>query len=239
LSVLSSTAAGYLDLIFSAAALAEAGSIYTILANSNQYAVALGKRLREKVYSTIVPTLRRGSRATECARIWASPSTAPAMTAPTSNHATHLLSPALPSLCRGSPPFAVWQQPPNSKNISLNRIARKFAGKSIHPSMPSIHPSIHARSHPSIGASIHPDDAVIWASLQGVWQAIDQGNLAWDIPASTAGYLPLTARMAQSLATVSSQRSHHDPRCYRHCSSTAMIVHSTSAPLTFAVVECP
>ena len=49
--------AGFLDLVFSAEALAEGGSTYEILRSSVQYAVALGARLRDKVYEDIVPEL--------------------------------------------------------------------------------------------------------------------------------------------------------------------------------------
>ena len=49
--------AGFLNLVFSAEALAEGGSTYEILHSSVQYAVALGERLRDKVYEDIIPEL--------------------------------------------------------------------------------------------------------------------------------------------------------------------------------------
>ena len=49
--------AGYVDLVFSAKALAEGGSTFEILKSSNQYAVELGIRLRDKVYEEIIPEL--------------------------------------------------------------------------------------------------------------------------------------------------------------------------------------
>lgn len=49
--------AGYLSLIFSAPALKEGGSAFQIMMSSSQYAVALGGRLRDKVYEEIVPRL--------------------------------------------------------------------------------------------------------------------------------------------------------------------------------------
>jgi hypothetical protein len=48
---------GYLSLIFSAEALSEGGTAYETLAASAQYAVALGERLRDKVYEEIIPDL--------------------------------------------------------------------------------------------------------------------------------------------------------------------------------------
>ncbi len=57
LALVGDDTAGYLNLIFSAQALAPSGSIYDILAASSQYAVALGQRLRSQVYELIVPRL--------------------------------------------------------------------------------------------------------------------------------------------------------------------------------------
>jgi hypothetical protein len=54
---LTSETAGYLSLIFSAPALADGGSAFEIMAASSLYAVALGARLRDKVYEDIVPRL--------------------------------------------------------------------------------------------------------------------------------------------------------------------------------------
>ena len=49
--------AGYIDLVFSANALSDGGTTYEILKSSTQYAVALGERLRDKVYEDIIPEL--------------------------------------------------------------------------------------------------------------------------------------------------------------------------------------
>lgn len=57
LAVADSSTAGFLQLVFSADALADGGSCGQILASSSQYAVALGHRLREKVYGEVVPQL--------------------------------------------------------------------------------------------------------------------------------------------------------------------------------------
>jgi len=54
---LTDSTSGYLDLIFSATALGKDGTAYEILRSSTQYAVALGERLRDKVYEDIIPEL--------------------------------------------------------------------------------------------------------------------------------------------------------------------------------------
>jgi hypothetical protein len=57
LAVADDSTAGFLSLIFSAAALEENGTCYEILKSSSQYAVALSARLRDNVYGEIVPLL--------------------------------------------------------------------------------------------------------------------------------------------------------------------------------------
>ena len=49
--------AGYLSLIFSASALEDGGTAHQIMKASSLFAVALGERLREKVYDDIIPDL--------------------------------------------------------------------------------------------------------------------------------------------------------------------------------------
>jgi hypothetical protein len=57
LAVADASTAGFLTLVFSSDALADNGSCGQILASSSQYAVALGHRLREKVYGEVVPQI--------------------------------------------------------------------------------------------------------------------------------------------------------------------------------------
>ena len=57
LALVTEETAGYLSLVFSAAALGDGGTTAEILASSAQYAVALGERLRFQVYDQIVPKL--------------------------------------------------------------------------------------------------------------------------------------------------------------------------------------
>jgi hypothetical protein len=54
---LTNATAGYLSLVFSSSALMEGGSAFEIMHASAIYAVALGERLRDKVYEDIVPRL--------------------------------------------------------------------------------------------------------------------------------------------------------------------------------------
>jgi len=52
--------AGYLWLLFSAAALGKTGSVKEILENSSRYAADLGTRLRDRIYAEVIPALAQG-----------------------------------------------------------------------------------------------------------------------------------------------------------------------------------
>ena len=57
LDLLSEEEAAYLWLLFSAHALTPDGTLDQILENSRQYATDLGSRLRERIYSDVIPRL--------------------------------------------------------------------------------------------------------------------------------------------------------------------------------------
>lgn len=164
LSVLDQAQAGYLALIFAAEALSATGSIYSILANSNQYAVALGKRLREKVYSTIVPTLAVAV-ANECARVGMTLDRAGLDRAYqiTLRIFFRLLFQAYAE-DRRLLPYGSNQQ---FDAHSLNQFAQRLLSNAV--------PDHDAHS------------TTLWDSLHAVWRAIDAGNPEWDIPAYNGG----------------------------------------------------
>lgn len=60
LDLLPEELAGYLWLLFSAAALGKAGPVKEILENSSRYAADLGTRLRERIYAEVIPALAQG-----------------------------------------------------------------------------------------------------------------------------------------------------------------------------------
>ncbi len=60
LAALAPEDAGYLDLVFSAAALSPEGAVANLLARSRQFATDLGDRLRQRVYERVIPGLAVG-----------------------------------------------------------------------------------------------------------------------------------------------------------------------------------
>ena len=60
LAALAPEDAGYLDLVFSAAALSPDGAVADLLARSRQFATDLGDRLRQRVYERVIPGLAVG-----------------------------------------------------------------------------------------------------------------------------------------------------------------------------------
>jgi hypothetical protein len=60
LDLLPEELAGYLWLLFSATALSKTGPVKEILENSSRYAADLGTRLRDRIYSEVIPALAQG-----------------------------------------------------------------------------------------------------------------------------------------------------------------------------------
>jgi hypothetical protein len=62
-SLLSDEHAAYLTLLFSVDALRPGGTVHRLLEDSKRFAVDLAKRLRERIYESVVPLLARGMAA--------------------------------------------------------------------------------------------------------------------------------------------------------------------------------
>ena len=60
LDLLAATQTGYLWLLFSADALRDGGTVEQILAHSKDYAADLGRRLRERIHTNVIPDLAMG-----------------------------------------------------------------------------------------------------------------------------------------------------------------------------------
>lgn len=165
LALLTDADAGYLPLLFAPGALADNGTVASILAASVDHASALGARLRDRVYIDVVPAL--------------AVAVANAMKAETGedleeaalNEAYHRTLTILFRLLfvsyaedRGLLPY---QRNPRYTKKALKTLAREFASDSDIP--------------------FDPDSYDRWEDLQSVWRAVDDGNKEWDVPAYNGG----------------------------------------------------
>jgi hypothetical protein len=161
---LTSENAGYLSLIFSATALADRGSAFQIMASSSQYAVALGARLRDKVYEDIVPRLAVAV-AKQIAGLGY------AMDAEGLDLAYQLTLRIFFRML-----FQVYAEDrkllPYGENEKYDRNALKTIAKDLVEYPDQI---------------FDPESCALWDDLALVWRVIDTGDRAWNIPAYNGG----------------------------------------------------
>ena len=156
--------AGYVDLIFSAAALEENGTAYEILNSSVQYAVELGERLRDKVYDDIIPDLAVAIAEALIERDYE-------MDAEGLDLAYQL---SLRVFFRML--FQVYAEDrkllPYGENTKYDRNAIKTMAKDFVENPEQ---------------EFDEDSTSLWDDLAQVWRVIDSGDRAWGVPAYNGG----------------------------------------------------
>lgn len=163
LALLDDEHAGYLELAFSGPALAPGGSVDEILQASNDYAVTLGERLRDRVYADVVPAL-----STAIARALAADGGLDQDRLTLAYRLTlriifRLLFQAYAEDTRLLP----LHRNERFTRASLKELARDLAA---HPERPH-----------------DPRSASLWDGLAQVWRVIDTGDEAWGVPAYNGG----------------------------------------------------
>lgn len=171
---LTASNSGYLQLIFSAKALAEGGTTYEILKSSTQYAVALGERLRDKVYEEIIPEL--------------SVSVADAlvengyvMDAAGLDLAYQLTLRVFFRML-----FQVYAEDrkllPYDENTKYDRNAIKTVAKDLAENPEQI---------------FDENSTSLWDDLAQVWRVIDSGDKAWGVPAYNGGLFASDSELSE------------------------------------------
>ena len=160
LALLSEEEAAYLTLLFAPSALDPGGTAGQILAASENFAVGLGERLRERIYDDVVPGLALAIAARMRPHSDADLTEA--------YHRTLLDSvPAAVPRLRGRPRAApIWPQPP------VRQARHQDAGTRL-------------RRHPDLVFDVHATS--LWDDMLTVWAAVDEGNAGWDVPAYNGG----------------------------------------------------
>ena len=156
--------AGYVDLIFSAAALDENGTAYEILKSSTQYAVELGERLRDKVYEEIIPDLALAIADALIERDYE-------MDAEGLDLAYQLTLRVFFRML-----FQVYAEDrkllPYGENTKYDRNAIKTMAKDFVENPEQ---------------EFDEDSTSLWDDLAQVWRVIDSGDRAWGVPAYNGG----------------------------------------------------
>ncbi len=160
LALLSEEEAAYLTLLFAPSALDPDGTAGQILVASENFAVGLGERLRERIYDDVVP----GLALAVAARI--RPHSDADLTE--AYHQTLLILFRLLFLAyaedRGLLPYG---RNPRYDRHAVKTLARDFAAD------PDLAFDLHATS--------------LWEDMLTVWAAVDEGNSSWGVPAYDGG----------------------------------------------------
>lgn len=156
--------AGYIDLVFSANALADGGTTYEILKSSTQFAVALGERLREKVYEDIIPELSVAVADALIEQDYA-------MDAKGLDLAYQLTLMVFFRML-----FQVYAEDrkllPYGENTKYDRNAIKTVAKDLAENS---------------GQEFDAESTSLWDDLAQVWRVIDSGDKAWSVPPYNGG----------------------------------------------------
>ena len=168
----------YLDLVFSAAALAREGTVTDLLEKSRQFATDLGSRLRQRIYEHVVPRLAVGVADALDRQTGPDPSR-------NLGYAYRLSLRILFRLL-----FQAYAEDrgllPHGRNRrfdthSLKNLAMTLAENEKHRRQPS-------SAAPEVEESAFDAAATtLWTDLRTVWRAIDKGDRGMDVPAYNGG----------------------------------------------------
>ncbi len=183
LSLLPADLAGYLDLLFSAEALAENGTLETILDESDRFASSLAVRLRDRVYFETVPMLaqavarRLGDR-------------------PTENDLDDAYEQVMVILFRLL--FVAYAE---DKDLLPYRTNSRYADHSLK--MMAIRLTEDRRS----GRGDYDEQATdLWDDVRQLWRAVDTGNAGWGVPAYDGGLFSHDTAVSPSGAALAALR---------------------------------
>ena len=158
--------AGYLELVFSATALAPEGSVTDLIAKSEQFAADLGGRLRKRVYEQVVPRLAVG--------------VAEAL-APARPDLTYAYRLTLRILFR-----LLFQAYAEDRGLLPYRRNARFDRHSLKELAVTFSDKLKTQGAES-GLHFDPAARTLWSDLQTIWRAIDKGDRGLDIPAYDGG----------------------------------------------------
>lgn len=163
LSSIDDAQAALLALVFSAAALAKDGTTDELLRDSARYAIGLGLRLRQRIYEEVVPPIARAV-AERLPSIGLKIDT-------DGLHTAYALT--LRILFR-----LLFQAYAEDRGLLPSGRNEGYDANSL---------KTIARRNLDINATDFGDAASIWLDLVQVWNAIDQGNKQWQVPAYNGG----------------------------------------------------
>jgi hypothetical protein len=178
LDLLSSDHAGYMWLLFSADALRRGGIVEDILASSARYAVDLGARLRERVYTEVVPKLAQAILE------------ARHLKTPSAEKLTETYQMALVVLFRLL--FIAYAEDKELLPYKTNELYRARSLKQKARELIEILNSKTPFGH----------DTTHWEEMDRLFRAVDRGNPEWGVPSYNGGLFSRDAAVSPAGAAL-------------------------------------
>jgi hypothetical protein len=172
--------AAYLWLLFSADALADTGSLASILSDSKDFAGALASQLRERIYDQVIPRLAEGL------------AEARGLEDPTAQDLADTYQMAMRVLFRLL--FIAYGE---DKDLLPYRFNRLYKDRSL---------KTKARALLEIAPEDFDHGDALWSEIQSLFKAVDKGNRTWGVPAYNGGLFssdPEESEVGAALAEVS------------------------------------
>ena len=183
LALLSSERAGYLELLFSADALVEGGTLETILGASERFAAKLATRLRERIYYDAVPALAKAV----AGRLSRDPSDADLEDA--YEQVMLILFRLLFVAYAEDQDLLPYSGNHHYHHQSLKQVAKRL---------------LQDRRE---GREVYDTAATgFWDDIVRLWKAVDKGNTGWGVPAYNGGLFSEDRQVSQAGARVKSLR---------------------------------
>lgn len=180
LALLAPTEAAYLTLFFAPQALARGGTVDQIIASSENFAADLGKRLRNRVYEDVVPALALAIASRMDARTEDDLAEA--------YHRTLLALFRLLFLAYAEDrKLLPYGRNPHYDRHAIKSLARDFAAKDDSQVKP-----------------FDENGTSYWDGILSIWEAIDQGNADWDVPAYNGGLFSCVPEISSGGAALAS-----------------------------------
>jgi hypothetical protein len=182
LDLLAESQAGYLWLMFSASALQKQGSVSQILESSTRYAVDLGARLRDRVYSDVIPPL---AQALIHAR---------AIDRPTAAQLRETYQMALTVLFRLL--FIAYAEDKGLLPFKTNDLYRTRSLKQQ---------ATELTQHRKEGQAFSVGTTTHWEEVERLFRAVDRGHAEWGVPAYNGGLFssdPVVSPVGAAIAEI-------------------------------------
>ena len=188
LSLLAAEQAGYLHLLFSAAAIGHGGSLHQILEDSERFAADLAVRLRERIYHQTVPALARAV-ATRLGSDTPESGIDEAVLDSAYEQVMVILFRLLFVAYAEDKDLLPYRSNGRYADHSLSRMAQRLA-----------------EDERNANSSFDERATDLWDDVRGLWDAVNEGNADWGVPTYNGGLFSEDPKVSPTGAAIAQFR---------------------------------